>query len=87
MDDLDQQLIDMKERIEEMMERNRVIEEQKRELRERKEKLYSTLIRSGVSNGLLILRHQQNIAHHEEANSPYGPYFQPQCKQRGVWQW
>ena len=87
MDDLDQEPIGMQAKIEQLKERSRIIEEEKRELRVRKEKLYSMLIRSGVSNGVLMLKHQQNITHHEEANSPYGPYFKPQCKQRGIWQW
>ena len=71
----------------ELQETTRLIEQKKAELREKKEQLYSTLIRGGISHGVLTLRHQQNTAPHEEANSPYGLYFQPTCRQRGVWQW
>ena len=78
---------DLKERIELINARTKAIEEREKQLQERKEKLYSSLIQSGVSHGVLILKHQQNTAHHEEANSPYGTYFQPRCAQHGIWRW
>ena len=85
--DRDEEILDLKRQIEELKEQNRLIDENKAKLREKKDKLYSTLVRGGISHGVLMIRHQKNTAPHEEANSPYGPYFQPPYKQRGVWHW
>ena len=85
----DEEVLELKRQIEELKEQNRLFDEKKARLREKKEQLYSTLVRGGISHGVLILRHQPNCNPHEEANSPYGPYLYPPFhnRQRGVWRW